>query len=252
MHGFIITGTSRGIGAALSQKILTNSHSLIGISRSENSTLNQLAEDGQNDFIFCSLDLGRPETATNAFVEVFSKWLEKPWESLTFIHNAGALKPVTPVGTASDLSEITHAMNVNVTTPMLLTEHFIAKTQALEIEKRLLFISSGAALKGREGWGTYCSSKAAINMYAECIFLEQTQETYPIKVTALAPGVVDTSMQDLLRDLPEAQFPSVGRFISLKKENKLWSPEYVAERILELMEGDELWAKPSGDLRNME
>lgn len=250
MHGFIITGTSRGIGAALAENVLTDSHSLLGISRSENPTLNRLAQNG--NFVFCTWDLGKPEESAKAFDEGLAEWLEKPWESLTFIQNAGALEPVTPVGTATNLSKITHAINVNVTTPMLLTEHFIARTQALPIDKRLVFISSGAALKGREGWGTYCSSKAAINMYAECIFLEQARQTHPIKVTALAPGVVDTAMQDLLRELPESRFPSVGRFISLKNENQLWTPKYVAERIIELLKGDKLWEKPVGDLRDME
>ncbi len=50
---------------------------------------------------------------------------------------------------------------------------------------------------------------------------------------AVAPGVVDTDMQALIRSTPEADFPDVARFRRLGKEGAFATPDRVAACILE-------------------
>ena len=56
----------------------------------------------------------------------------------------------------------------------------------------------------------------------------------PITVISVAPGVVDTPMQDGIRDLDEVDFPNVQRFRDLKSEGILRSPDVVARELWDL------------------
>ncbi|MEZ4687041.1 MAG: SDR family NAD(P)-dependent oxidoreductase [Bacteroidia bacterium] len=76
---------------------------------------------------------------------------------------------------------------------------FCTKSKGLDIEKNILFISSGAGRKPRQAWSTYCSTKAALDMYAGCVAKEQRFADFPASIVSIAPGVVDTDMQALIR-----------------------------------------------------
>ena len=53
---------------------------------------------------------------------------------------------------------------------------------------------------------------------------------------SVAPGVVDTPMQDVIRNTKPADFNRVDRFINLKKNNNLLTSEKVAGKYLKIIE----------------
>ena len=65
------------------------------------------------------------------------------------------------------------------------------------------------------------------------------------KIVAFAPGVVDTNMQAQIRETNKEDFTNLDRFIALKEEGKLLSPEYVAKAIRNLLETEDF---PQGGL----
>jgi benzil reductase ((S)-benzoin forming) len=69
-------------------------------------------------------------------------------------------------------------------------------------------------------------------MLSKCIAEEQKHRPYPVKVAAIEPGMVETSMQALARSLPEEQFPMRSFFQTSFEEGKLDTPEAAAIRLL--------------------
>ena len=99
----------------------------------------------------------------------------------------------------------------------------------------LVNISSGAATTPYEGWAIYCASKAAVEMLTEVVAREE--RVHGLKAYALAPGVVDTDMQALVRSTPIGDFPAGDRFRRLHRQDGLNSPEWVARFILDRLVG---------------
>ena len=219
---YIITGHSRGLGSAIAEAALSSGAQVRGLSRNPsttlaNSNLQELSTDlslGENwqqatDFAFEGLD---------AFEEV------------TLIHNAGLLTPIGPVGSGASHESIQQAIQLNLGAVMAFTESFAqAYTSA---KKRVLFISSGAGRSPRVSWSVYCATKAALDMYAQVFAKEQEESTSPIKIASLAPGVVDTDMQGLIRQQTEEDMPGVSKFVDMKENGQLWSAEEAASRLM--------------------
>jgi benzil reductase ((S)-benzoin forming) len=97
----------------------------------------------------------------------------------------------------------------------------------------LVNISSGAAQRGRAGWAAYCGGKAAVDRITEAVQLEEAASG--LRAYAVAPGVVDTDMQELIRAMPPERFPDVDQFVERKRRGAFNSPAFVADRILDLV-----------------
>ena len=53
----------------------------------------------------------------------------------------------------------------------------------------------------------------------ECVALEEA--AHGLRAYAVAPGVIDTDMQALIRATPAARFPDVARFAEMKRDEPL-------------------------------
>ncbi|KAI8337941.1 hypothetical protein BC941DRAFT_424111 [Chlamydoabsidia padenii] len=92
-------------------------------------------------------------------------------------------------------------------------------------------ISSGAAIKGYRAWGAYGASKAAMNHLGMTLAAEEPD----ITTLSIRPGVVDTGMQQLIRDKgQEAMKDDHGKFVELHRDGKLLSAEDPAHVIVTL------------------
>jgi benzil reductase ((S)-benzoin forming) len=78
---------------------------------------------------------------------------------------------------------------------MILTSLFIGRFSANKARKKVAFISSGAAFAPFSGDSVYCSNKAGINMFAQCVGLEQQDKDFGFEVIHIDPETVDTDMQ---------------------------------------------------------
>ena len=137
------------------------------------------------------------------------------------IHNAGVLEPIGPLAQVA-LEEWRHAQAVNVEGPLFLTQLLLGQLAG----GRVLHVSSGAAHAPYAGWGSYCTTKAALHMLYRLLRDELGERD--IAVGSLRPGVVDTPMQALIRRQPPERFPAVQRFLELHAGGRLERPEEVA------------------------
>lgn len=166
-------------------------------------------------------------------------------ERVVFVHNAGTVVPIGPAGEV-DPQAYARAVLLNSAAPQVLGRAFLRATAALECEKHLVLLTSGAARKPYAGWSAYGAGKAAVDHWVRTVGLESNG----VRVVAVAPGVVDTAMQGEIRKVDEQAFPSVERFRELSRTGGLTTPEDAAAGIWGLF-GREL---PSGsvvDLRDL-
>ena len=79
------------------------------------------------------------------------------------------------------------------------------------------------------------ASKAAVDQLTAVIAQEEAE--HGLKAFALAPGMIDTDMQRIVRDAGHDAFPAVDRFIEAKVSGSFNSPEWVADAVVELAFG---------------
>lgn len=238
----IITGGSKGIGKALVDIYLNNNYGIYSISRSFVSNKKNLKN--------YSCDLSDPKLAVTLLKDIFLQINLENISDITLINNAGSLGTISNIEN-NDTDTIQNTIALNLSTPLALSSIFIKELNNLKCRKHIINISSGAAIKPYEGWSIYCSSKAGLDMATKTIAEEQNNKINPVKINSIYPGVVETGMQTTIRKTSVESFKNVQRFIDLKKENKLYTPEYVANKIFYLDENNILENGEIVDIRNL-
>jgi len=163
-------------------------------------------------------------------------------KKIHLINNAGALGFIKPIGKIS-ADMIIKNYTLNLIAPCILTNAFIDCYNTVDAEKVIVNISSGAGKNPIDGWAVYCASKAGIDMFSRVVDLEQkirkehAQENIHkgFKIFSIAPGVVNTNMQDEIRGAALEDFSRVQDFIAYKKDNKLADPEYIAKKYVKVL-----------------
>ena len=251
MRLYIITGTSEGIGASLAEQLLSTSSVVCCLSQFENPSLVKFARMRQLALYYHQIDLADTEAASNLIEEVLSQELEKEWEEICLVLNAGLIVPIHKIGKGNHSAAIQRTIKVNLLSPMLLSEVFFRMTQDLDIDKQVLILGSRAGTKPVASFSTYCSTKAGLDIFARTLALEQANESYPGKVVCLHPGTVDTAMQALIRQQRKEVVSSVDYFVKLKEDNKLLSPEIVACEIIKLLKHPDFGKETIVELENV-
>lgn len=227
----IITGGSKGIGKGIIEAYLAEETTVFSISRTVNA---DLSKKGVTQI---ELDLTETDDIVAELPKIFNSFEKDKVSKITLINNAGTLGKIGPVGKV-DAKTIEQTIKLNATVPFISSFIFINYFQDWEVKKSIINITSGAALKPYFGWSMYCSSKAAVNMLTQTIALEQAEVNYPIKVFAIAPGVVDTDMQKEIRQSDKSDFKDIERFIALKEDGGLNDAGTVGKQIYQ-MDNDE-------------
>ncbi|KYG26959.1 (S)-benzoin forming benzil reductase [Alkalihalobacillus trypoxylicola] len=244
MNYAIITGGSRGLGAAISKELLLENIHIISISRNENEELKTLAEANGGSFETIPFDLSLTEEIPSVMKEIFEKISLKRAEKIFLINNAGVVTPIKALHLA-DPMEISDNIAINLIAPLLITSSFIYHTEKYAIDKRIINISSGSAQNPVYGWSSYGSSKAGINLFSQTVAIEQKQLKHPTKICAFAPGVLDTDMQAEIRSTDKSDFTELARFQAYKAEGNLLSADTVATVISNLLYSEQF---PNGKI----
>jgi benzil reductase ((S)-benzoin forming) len=234
MKYIIITGSSKGLGEAVVKKLMNKENHLFCISRNINQELIDIANENNVSMDYFTYDLNDVENIDNLMEKIFSKIDKSKLDSIHLVNNAGMVAPIKPVEKCESEAIIKN-INVNLIAPMLISSNFMKFTKNMNVEKRIINVSSGAGKKPFYGWGPYCSSKAGLDMMAQCIGLEEQNKEYPVKVVSFGPGIMDTDLQVEIRSSKEEDFILVPDFVKFKEEGKLLPADTVAEVIFRLL-----------------
>ncbi|MNU66243.1 Benzil reductase ((S)-benzoin forming) [compost metagenome] len=216
----IITGTSRGIGKAIAENYLSQGKKVIGIAR--NHTI------AHSNYTPVICDLSIPDSVEKlSFPDLNSN-------ELIFIHNAGILGEVNYFERLQS-DELMKVMQVNLFAGAVLLQKLLQQTNK-DLSFKAVFISSGAGKNPIASWASYCASKAAVDLFCQTIQLEEDQlGRLNFKCLSVAPGVVDTEMQSVIRTSSKETFSEVERFKDYKTSNQLYSPELVSQKLYKLI-----------------
>jgi len=215
----VITGASRGIGLGVAQEFLAKGMRLGLCARGS------VPISASDDVICASVDVTDAEA-----VQDFAGVIEKRWGTIDiWINNAGILDPIGPLREIAS-SDYRKILDINLLGCFHGTQAYVRHLRRRDDGGVLINISSGAGKKAISGWSAYCASKAAVDMMTQVVALEEPK----LRAFALAPGVVDTGMQQLIRSSSSEGFPLLDHFQQLKRDEAFNSTQMIADDILAL------------------
>jgi NAD(P)-dependent dehydrogenase (short-subunit alcohol dehydrogenase family) len=182
----LITGASRGIGAA-SARAFANEGAKVALLARTSTQITELAAEIGDAAIAITCDVASYEDVERAIDETVNAF--GPLD--VFIGNAGLLDPISHLAEA-DPEAWGDTIDVN------LKGVFNGMRAAMpDMIKRgegtIITISSGAAHGPVEAWSSYCASKAGAYMLTRCADKEARE--HGLRIMGLSPGTVATDMQ---------------------------------------------------------
>ncbi|MDR0536060.1 MAG: SDR family oxidoreductase [Puniceicoccales bacterium] len=188
----IVTGGSRGIGAAICEAFAREGMNVAFNYASHREAADTLAarlraDHGVKVFTLAA-DMGAGEAAVAGFVRAADEALG----GVDILVNNAAVCPKGPI-TAYDAAGWERTFAVNVTGAFVATREVVARLQAAEKPGAIINIVSQAAFRGSTtGHLPYDSSKGALVSFT--IALAREVSARGIRVNAVAPGLVRTEM----------------------------------------------------------
>ncbi len=221
----IITGASSGLGLALADSVPFEAR-VVDISRSgptQSANIEHISAD--------LADVTSWGAVSGQIATIIEE--ENP-DRAVFIHAAGTLEPI---GFAGEVEFEPYVNNIvlNSAAGQVLGHVFLSAVREQNGTHDLVMISSGAASNNYPGWSAYGAGKAALDQWVRYVGAEQ-QLRGGVRVVAVAPGVMDTGMQAVIRSMSEGDFPRVQRFRDLHEQGDLVAPEDAARRLWEAVE----------------
>ena len=189
----IVTGASRGIGAAAA----------LALSR-EGATVICAARDGKlaGDVAQSIIAAGGAATARACDVSDYAACEGLIGETVgrfgrldVLVNNAGVIEPIASVAEGDPAA---WARNIQIN----LTGAYYPIRAALPGMiagggGTIINLSSGAAIRPLEGWSAYCTGKAGVHMLTRAVALENADKG--IRIFGFQPGTTDTDMQVVIR-----------------------------------------------------
>jgi benzil reductase ((S)-benzoin forming) len=235
---YVITGTTKGLGHELAAQASADAaNHVVTLSRATATESN------------IEVDLADRAAVERACDELERRIAGRAYAKAVLVNNAGMVTPVGPLEKL-DAAALERNLAVNLLAPMLLMRRFLAATETAPL-RRIINISSGAARRPIFGWSAYCAAKAGLDMASRAVALEAQARGWPVEVSSLAPGVVDTPMQATVRAASPEDFPDIERFRAMKAEGVLRPPAEVAAEILRAEAAGKLQGDAIQDLRQI-
>jgi len=214
----IVTGASRGLGAAVAQWLgIAKAHVvLVARSRKGLRQCGQEVEEKGGKSLIVPADVSIPESCR----EVVTQTVEHFGRLDGVVNNAAIVPPLSFIAEA-DPRAWKFCAEVNLLGPFYLSKYSIPELR--KAHGRIISVSSGAASIPIESASAYCASKAALNHFTAVLAAEERG----ITALAVRPGVMDTSMQAFLRRegpkvMPEA---TAAYYKDIQTRGLLESPE---------------------------
>jgi NAD(P)-dependent dehydrogenase (short-subunit alcohol dehydrogenase family) len=210
----LVTGASRGIGAATALALARAGAHIVAIARTVGGLeeLDDAIQAAGASATLVPLDLKDYDGIDRLALALYERYRKLD----VLVGNAGILGPLSPLGHIEPKTwDDTIAINVTANWRLIRAMEVLLKASDAG---RAVFITSGVASSAKAYWGSYAASKAALNILART-YAAETVNTR-VRVNLFNPGPTRTRMR-------EAAMPG-------EDPMTLPTPEEVAEKILAL------------------
>ena len=215
----LVTGASRGIGAATAEALAAAGAHVILVARTA-SALEEVEErihDGGGTATIAPLDLTEGESIGKLAVAVAGRW-----EKLeVLVLNAAMLGSLTPVQDI-DPKEYSRLLSINLLANQALIAAFDPLLKRAD-RADVVALTSSVGAEPRAFWGAYGSSKAALEALLGA-YADETEYMGRVRVHIVDPGATRTRMRALA-------FPG-------EEPESIKAPEVVAKAIVERLTAD--------------
>ena len=198
----VVTGASKGIGKAISSRLLSLGFKVIGTSRNIQDT-----DFNHANFTALQADLSK-ESSLSKLCEKLKK------TSVHILINCAGFGRFEPHETLSQKTIIDMTF-LNLTAPMLLTNSLLSSLK--NTDGYLINITSIEALRSAKFAGVYSATKAGLKAFGDSLF-EETRKS-GLSITNIHP------------DMTESSFYNALRFDVSKNENEKLLAEDIADAI---------------------
>ncbi|QYK42053.1 MAG: SDR family NAD(P)-dependent oxidoreductase [Paracoccaceae bacterium] len=186
----VITGASRGIGAAAARVFVQAGARVALLARTE-AQIATLAAGLGDAATAIACDVAEAAQVDWALARVADRWGGID----AMINNAGVIEPIARLADA-DAAAWGRAVDINLKGVFHGMRAAIPHLRARG-GGTLVTVSSGAAHNPLEGWSAYCAAKAGAAMLTQCAHLEEAAQG--LRIMGLSPGTVATDMQVAIR-----------------------------------------------------
>lgn len=186
----LVTGASRGIGAATAEALAAAGAHVVLTARDTKAleAVEERIHAAGGQATIAPLDLTEPDGIAR-----LASAIGQRWQALDMlVINAGVLPQLTSV---ADIDP--KAFSTALTTNVLATQALIAAFDPMlrkSLDARVLGISSSVGKNPRAYWGAYAASKAAFEVLLDC-YADETKNIAKVRVAIVNPGAVRTAMR---------------------------------------------------------
>ncbi|MEG4483520.1 SDR family NAD(P)-dependent oxidoreductase [Microcoleus sp. D2_18a_B4] len=199
----VITGISRGLGLAMTEKFIELGHTVLGCARSSEA-VEKLNQKYSAPHHFTCLDVTNDDRVKAWATEMLAK--NDPPDLL--INNAGVANHLAPLWNISH-EEFSQVIDVNIKGTANVIRHFVPAMIARK---------NGIIVNFSSGWGRstspevapYCASKWAIEGLTRSLAQELPAGMAAVPVN---PGIIHTDMLDICFGEDAANYPSVKAWV---------------------------------------
>lgn len=215
----LVTGASRGIGAATAKALAAEGAHVILVARTAGGLeeVEEAIHEAGGSATIAPLDLVDGDSIGRLAAAVGERWQALD----VLVLNAAMLGSLTPVAQI-DGKELSQVMTLNFIAQQVLIAAFDPLLRASD-RGRLIALTSTVGRDPRAYWGAYGASKAALETLVAA-YAEEVRNLSPLRVAILNPGATATAMRRLA-------YPG-------EDQAALKTPETVAARIAELATGE--------------
>ena len=190
----LITGASRGIGAAIVRRLVTDGSaisSFVLLARKsgyfdEMHSELQISYPNKN-FIKVEADVGDCDALGSAMASIRAQGINPTH----VINNAGYTNPrsINEV----EVEDFIHTLKANLIAPFVVVQELVKHGLA---PKTIINVASTAGISGRPGWLTYSASKAGLINMTDV--MRQELKVYGTRVVCISPGRCATDLRRIL------------------------------------------------------
>ncbi len=185
MKTVIVTGASRGVGLALTIRLLAEGCRVVAVNRTRSDDLAALAERHAGQLLFQSLDMGDAD----AVVETGRRLAKDAGPIWGLVNNAAiGSDALFAMARRGDMQRI---IDTNLTGPILLTRQIVPGMIARR-EGRIVMVTSVNARTGYSGQAVYGATKAGLEGFARSLSREVGKRG--TSVNCVAPGYMETAL----------------------------------------------------------
>ncbi|MCI8641382.1 MAG: 3-oxoacyl-[acyl-carrier-protein] reductase [Clostridia bacterium] len=222
----LITGATRGIGKQIAITLSKEGYDIALNYRKENDELLNLKEQIENSGVKCLTIQG--DISNFEDCEKIVKQTIETFEIIdVLVNNAGITKDMLLARMKED--DFKQVIDVNLVGTFNMTKNVISYMMKAR-QGRIINISSVVGISGNAGQSNYSASKAGIIGFTKSLAKELGSRN--ILVNAVAPGFIETSMTEVLKDEVKDE---IAKSIPLKR---MGTPEDVANVVKFLASGD--------------